>query len=91
MVVSHFGVRAVVDKGGETCDQGGVCRQSDGKHVTRAVFSQRVCLVAIVSSAKFEQFRMRLCMLRGILLHLSLQTGLVGRVVAVAVIVVKHC
>ena len=39
MVVSHFGVRAVVDKGGETCDQGGVCRQSDGKHVTRAGFS----------------------------------------------------
>ena len=39
MVVSHFGVRAVVDKGGETCDQGGVCRQSDGKHVIRAVFS----------------------------------------------------
>ena len=39
MVVSHFGVRAVVDKEGETCDQGRVCRQSNGKHVTRAVLS----------------------------------------------------
>ena len=39
MVVGRFGVRAVVGKGRETCDQGGVCRQSDGKHVTRAGFS----------------------------------------------------
>ena len=76
MVVSLFGVRAVVDKGGETCDQGGVCRQSDGKHVTRAGFStDGVCLVAIVSSQEFKQFHMCLCMFRGILLHLSLQTG----------------
>ena len=44
MVVNRFGVRAVVDKGGETCDQGGVCRQSDGKHVTRAVFSTEALL-----------------------------------------------
>ena len=39
MVVGRFGVRAVDDMGGETCDQGWVCRQSDGKHVTRAGFS----------------------------------------------------
>ena len=78
MVVGRCGVRAVVDKGGETCDQGGV-------------FDGGFCLVAVVSSANSEQFRMCLCMFRGIFLHLSLQTGLVGRVVAVAVIMVKHC
>ena len=65
MVVSRFGVRAVVDKGGETCDQGGV-------------FDGGVCLVAIVSSQGFKQFRVFLCMLHAILFHLSLQSG-VGR------------
>ena len=55
MVVSRFGVRAVVDKGRETCDQGGV-------------FDGGVCLVAIVSSQEFKQFRVFSCMLHAILL-----------------------
>ena len=89
MVVGRFGVRAVVDKGGETCDQDGVCRQSDGKHVTRAVlFDGGVCLVAIVLSQEFKQFRMFACyMLFSFICHC--RAGLVGRMVTV--IVAKHC
>ena len=74
-------------RGGETCDQGGVCRQSDGKHVTRAVFSQRVCLVAIVSFAKSSNFA---CVYACSVVFFFICHCGVGRVVAVAVNVVEH-
>ena len=70
MVVGRFGFRAVVDKGGETCDQGGV-------------FDGGVCLVAIVSSQEFKQFRVFLCYSPSSVIA---ERGLVGRVAVVAVI-----
>ena len=91
MVVNHFGVRAVVDKGGETCDQGGVCRQSDGKHVTRAGFSTEgllgcQCVICKIQAISYVVYA--LPMLFSFICHC--RAGLVGRVVAVAVNVVKH-
>ena len=91
MVVGRFGVRAVVDKGGETCDQGGVCRQSDGKHVTRAGFSTEgfawLPLYHLRNSSNFICFH-AFAMLFSFICHC--RAGLVGRVVVVAEIVVKH-
>ena len=69
----------VVDKGGETCDQGGVCRQSDGKHVTRAVFSTEgfawLPLFHLQDSSNFACVYVFSMVL---FFHLSLQSG-VGR------------
>ena len=91
MVVSLFVVRAVVDKGGETCDQGEVCRQSDGKHVTRAGFSTEGFAWLPVhhlrnssNSTCVYAFPMLFCFI------CYCRAGLVGRVVAVAVNVVEH-
>ena len=91
MVVSHFGVRAVVDKGWETCDQDGVCRQSDGKHVTRVVFFDGgVCLVAIVACAKFEFFACVYVFPMVFFFICHCRAELAGRMVVVAVDVIEH-
>ena len=92
MVVGRFGVRAVVVKGGEKCDQGGVCRQSEGKHVTRAGFSTEgsawLPLYHLQNSSNFLCFYV--CFMLFSFIH-HCRAGLVGRVVAVAVKVVEHC
>jgi len=90
----QFLLPRVVDKGGETCDQGGVGRQSEGKHVTRAGLSTE-------GSAWFPMFHFKNSSIQAISydsMHFAClfsfichcRAGLVGRVVGVAVIVVEH-